>query len=137
MIGTFTKAGLLELVDRLRRQAVDVVGPVLALVAAGQVSGLDLAGTVALLVGGSAATVVGWLMTAQATTLWQRALVTLAGAFVAVAGSDWQGWLDLDAKATAIAVAASVLLALLRTMTSGGQVGPASGGPRVIRVARP
>lgn len=122
----FTREGLLELLDRLRRQAVDVITPVLALVAAGQITGLDLPAVAAVLVGGSIATVVGWLAVAEATVWWQRAIITVAGAFLAVAGNDWRGWIDLDPLATLAAVAGSVALAFLRTWTTLGRVGPSA-----------
>lgn len=114
----FTPTALSLLFDRLRRQSLDVVVPVLVLIAAGNVGGVDLASVGGVLFGGATVTLVSWLIGLSPTRWWERLLVTVAGSALAVCGADWNGWLDLDWKATVIAVAGSVALSLLRSWSS-------------------
>lgn len=114
----FTKENLLILADRLRRQSLDVVVPVLALIAAGQVGGVDFASVGGVLAGGAIVTMLSWLVALNPTRWWERLVWTLAGSVIAVVGTDWNGWLDLDLGETLIAVAGSVALSLLRSWTT-------------------
>lgn len=114
----FTSANLSLLLDRLRRQALDVVTPVLVLIAAGQVAGVDLASVGGVLFGGAIVTALSWLVGLSPTRWWERLVWTVAGSVLAVCGADWNGWLKLDAKATLIAIAGSVALSLLRSWSS-------------------
>lgn len=108
------RAAWLDLLDRLRRQAIDVITPILALIAAGQIAGIDWAGTAGLLVGGSIASVLAFVAGTTGAVLWQRLVITLAGAALAVLGTDWAGWLEVDWPMALLAIAASAVLSLLR-----------------------
>lgn len=112
----------LALLDRMRRQALDVLAPVLVLVAAGQIHGLDVRAALAMLVTAWAATAVGFIARAEPTAWWQRILVTAAGAVAAITVPQWRDLIDAGWSTVAAAVAGSVALALLRTGTSRGQV---------------
>lgn len=114
----FTKENLLVLADRLRRQSLDVVVPVLALIAAGQVGGVDFASVATVLIGSSLVTVLTWLVALNPRNVWERLVITLGASLVGVIGTDWNGWLDLDVRATVIAVAGAFVLSLLRTWTT-------------------
>jgi hypothetical protein len=105
----------LDLLDRLRRQALDVVGPVLALVAAGQVTGIDWVGVAGLLAGGSIVTVVAFVAGTSGAGVWQRAVITVAGAALAVLGTDTAGWLEVDWPVALLAIVASAVLSVLRS----------------------
>ena len=107
------------LLTRLRRQAQDVLIPVLLLIAAGQVSGVDWLTVGGVLLGGLAVTAITWVAGATPTTWWERLAVTIAGAFVAVVGTDAAGWLTVEWWPGAVcAIAASAVLSLLRTWTA-------------------
>lgn len=108
----------LQLGDRLFRQSIDVLMPVLALVAAGQITGIDWVTTACILVFGAIATVVVFVSKATGNTWWQRLIITFAGAFVAVAGTDWAGWLKADWQTVTISILASVAMSILRSATA-------------------
>lgn len=115
----FEKSNVLVLIDRLRRQVIDVLAPVLALVAAGQVAGVEWGGIAALVVGGALVTVLTWAAGANALTWWERLVVTAAGSALAVLGTDWTTWLTYDSWRTpVVAILGSIALSLLRSITS-------------------
>jgi len=119
----FEKSNLLVLLDRLRRQALDVVVPVLALVAAGQVAGVDLPSILAVLAGGAAVTVLSWAAGGKAVTWYERLIITVAGSFLAVLGTDWTSWLSYDSWRTpVVAILGSVALSLLRSWTAAYEI---------------
>lgn len=116
------RAAWLDLLDRLRRQSIDVVSPVLALIAAGQITGIDWAGTAGLLAGGALVTVLAYVAGATGTLLWERLVITVAGAALAVLGTDWAGWLRMDWPTALAAIAASAALSLLRAWMTPPEV---------------
>jgi hypothetical protein len=115
----FEKSNVLVLLDRLRRQALDVIVPVLALVAAGQVTGVDSPSILAVLAGGAAVTVLSWAAGGKAAAWRERLVVTAAGSALAVLGTDWTSWLAYDSWRTpVVAILGSIALSLLRSVTS-------------------
>lgn len=117
-----SKADWLVLLDRLRRQAIDVIAPVLALVAAGHVTGLDWQGTLWLLAGGTLVTLLTHVSVSQGTTWWERIVITAAGSVLAVLGADWTGWIGIEWPTALWAILGSIALSLLRS----GLAGPVS-----------
>lgn len=97
-----------DLADRLRRQNFDVLTPVLVTLAV-QGKGIDWSGVVGLMVGGSLVTTLVFVAGCTGVTWWHRLATTLAGATLSVVGTDWAGWVDLDWRWVAVAVAASVV----------------------------
>jgi len=115
----FEKSNVMVLVDRLRRQIIDVVTPVLVLVAAGQVAGVDWPSILAVIAGGAAVTALSWAAGWKAVSWGERIVVTVAGSALAVLGTDWTSWLTYDSWRTpVVAILGAVALSLLRSYTS-------------------
>jgi hypothetical protein len=112
----------LDLLDRLRRQTLDVIAPVLALIAAGQITGIDWMSYAAIIAGGAIVTIAGFVAGTTGATWWERLVATAAGSALAVCGTDWAGWIHLDWPTAAAAIAASTLIALLRLGTTPATV---------------
>jgi hypothetical protein len=84
-----------------------VLTPVLATLVA-QGKGIEWAGVVGMVAGGSLVTALGFIAGLTGVRWWHRLVTTVAGATLAVVGTEWAGWLDLDWRWVPVAILAAV-----------------------------
>ena len=122
-----------DVLARAGRQAVQVLTPVLALAAAGDITGLDPLAVAYTVAAAAAVTVLkaaaGFAADPGASVVVQgveRALAAAAGAALAVVPANLAGWLDVDPRVAVASIASSAGLALAAMITNPPAVAPAA-----------
>ena len=122
-----------DVLARAGRQAVQVLTPVLALAAAGDITGLDPLAVAYTVAAAAAVTVLkaaaGFAADPGASIVVQgveRALAAAAGAALAVVPANLAGWLDVDPRVAVASIASSAGLALAAMITNPPAVAPAA-----------